>query len=715
MFRKILLFLLSLVYITTFAQGPQTSINVQINASQTRPALLYLPNDYNSTTTQYPLLIFLHGAGEASNPANLSKIYNSSGAGGPAYFLAQGTWPTSGFVNPADGLTYKFIVVSPQAASWQFSPSELNYIINDLVADYRVNTNRIYLTGLSAGGELTIKYAAASGVTPTNLPAAIAPMSANIPDPTSPVQPWAANIVGSNIRTWGFGDDPGDVLGIHTRKLVDQIKAINIAMGRFTYMNTGHGSWNNWYTPTYKETIGGVQMNMYEWMLQYSRSSNQSPTVNAGSDQTITLPTSSVTVTATASDPDGTIASYSWTKISGGSATISSATTASTSITGLAAGSYVFRCTVTDNNGATASDDVSVTVNSGNQSPTVNAGADQTITLPTSSVTVSATASDPDGTISSYSWTKISGGSATITSAAAASTTITGLVAGAYVFRCTVTDNNGATASDDVNIQVNASGGTTKTMNVNLYANSDPYGNAAWNDWNVISSLSKSGNTYSDGSSSSINFVLSAQTDYRDNGAAYTGFTMCPDKVGRYTSFHDNTRTLTISGLDNTKLYELSFYASRINTAYSTVFTIGTSVVTVNVNNNKSVSATFSNMTPGSGSIVVTISNASGSAYNYLNGFKLVESSSGARIAQSANNIPVTLAPNPANSQVTISTGKAIDEIRVFDVTGRLRKQQRYNKANMVTLNVSDLRSGIYFVDIISGKDRIRRNLNIRK
>ena len=92
-----------------------------------------------------------------------------------------------------------------------------------------------------------------------------------------------------------------------------------------------------------------------------------------------------------------------------------------------------------------------------NQSPTANAGADQSITLPTNTVSLSGSGTDPDGTISSYSWTKISGPAAgTITNATSAATTVTGLVQGVYQFQLKVTDNNGATALDTVQITVNA-------------------------------------------------------------------------------------------------------------------------------------------------------------------------------------------------------------------------------------------------------------------
>ena len=87
-----------------------------------------------------------------------------------------------------------------------------------------------------------------------------------------------------------------------------------------------------------------------------------------------------------------------------------------------------------------------VTVNPANIPPIANAGQDQSITLPTNSLTFSGSGRDTDGTISSYSWTKISGPSSyTITNAASPGTTVTGLVQGVYQFRLTVTDNNGAT------------------------------------------------------------------------------------------------------------------------------------------------------------------------------------------------------------------------------------------------------------------------------
>lgn len=190
-------------------------------------------------------------------------------------------------------------------------------------------------------------------------------------------------------------------------------------------------------------------------------SGNQPPVSNAGSDQTITLPASSVSLAGSGTDAGGSIASYAWTQTSGpAGATISTPASAGTSVTALAQGVYVFTLTVTDNQGATATDNVQITVNAAataNQPPTANAGADQTIALPTSTVSLTGTGTDSDGTIASYAWTKQSGPTGgTIATPGTANTSITGLIQGVYVFTLTVTDNKGAQTSDNIQVTVNA-------------------------------------------------------------------------------------------------------------------------------------------------------------------------------------------------------------------------------------------------------------------
>jgi hypothetical protein len=212
-------------------------------------------------------------------------------------------------------------------------------------------------------------------------------------------------------------------------------------------------------------TVSSNQVNMTAdalpvFLFYTEATGNAPPLADAGTDITIHLPTNSVTVSGTgSSDPDGTIDVYAWTKISGPATfTIVSPSSATTDITGLVEGTYVFRLTVTDNDAATDTDDITVTVDpADNVAPTAAAGSDQTITLPTSSVTLNgSSSSDPDGTIATYLWEKLSGTGGTIVNANSATTNVTGLSAGTYVFRLTVTDNDDATDTDEITITVNA-------------------------------------------------------------------------------------------------------------------------------------------------------------------------------------------------------------------------------------------------------------------
>lgn len=190
---------------------------------------------------------------------------------------------------------------------------------------------------------------------------------------------------------------------------------------------------------------------------------NLPPTVNAGTDRTITLPTSSLSITGTATDTDGTVVGYAWTQTSGpSSATLSGATTATVAISNLIAGTYVFKLTATDNNGGTGSDNVAVTVNPAvNVAPTANAGVNKVLTLPTNSVVLSGSGTDSDGTIAAYLWSQVSGpSSAVFSSTTTASTTVSALIAGSYTFRLRVTDDDGAIATDDVVVTV-----STNTVN----------------------------------------------------------------------------------------------------------------------------------------------------------------------------------------------------------------------------------------------------------
>ncbi len=235
---------------------------------------------------------------------------------------------------------------------------------------------------------------------------------------------------------------------------------------------------------------------------------NQPPKANAGVDQIIQLPTSTVSLAGSGTDADGTIASYAWSKLSGPAGdVITSPATANTNITGLVQGVYLYILAVTDNLGAIGTDTMMVTVNPpvANQPPIANAGPDQNITLPTNSVTINGSASsDPDGSIASYLWTKISGPTQfTIGNTIQASTVVNNLTAGLYSFQLKVTDNLGAIALDTIKVIVNAAPANlppianaganisvtlpTNVANLNGTASKDPDGTISSYLWSQVS------------------------------------------------------------------------------------------------------------------------------------------------------------------------------------------------------------------------------------
>ena len=240
---------------------------------------------------------------------------------------------------------------------------------------------------------------------------------------------------------------------------------------------------------------------------------NKPPVASAGTAQSITLPTSSVILDGSGStDPDGTIKTYSWVTLSGpGSVTILNSNTAKPTASGLQTGIYTFELTVTDNLGATAKAQVTVTVYPKpvvpNQAPVANAGSAITISLPQNSTTLSGASSfDADGTIASFAWTQVSGPSSSVmTGTNTGTATVSGLITGVYTFQLTVTDNNNATDNDQVVVTVNpapvkvnipptADAGPNDTLilpsstfTLNAGRSTDPDGNIVSYQWKLLS------------------------------------------------------------------------------------------------------------------------------------------------------------------------------------------------------------------------------------
>ncbi|MGI9552580.1 MAG: PKD domain-containing protein, partial [Aurantibacter sp.] len=182
------------------------------------------------------------------------------------------------------------------------------------------------------------------------------------------------------------------------------------------------------------------------------------PLANAGTDQNITLPTNSIVLNGSGSDPDGGNVTFAWTQTSGpNAASLSGDTTPDLTASNLIEGTYIFRLTVTDDESDTTFDEVSVTValEASTDPPLADAGPDQNIALPTNSITLNGSGSDPDGGNVSFQWTQTSGpNTAGLSGATTADLTAGNLIEGTYIFRLTVTDNENDITFDEVSVTV---------------------------------------------------------------------------------------------------------------------------------------------------------------------------------------------------------------------------------------------------------------------
>jgi len=198
--------------------------------------LLYLPDDYEKSDKPFPLILFLHGAGESGSP--LAKVKQH----GPPKLIASGK-------------SFPFIVVSPQSPGGGWSPVILNALLDEIEASYRVDKSRVYLTGLSMGGGGTWTLAAAN---PERF-AAIAPVCGAF---RAPQGGKAAATRIKDIPVWAFhGAKDRTVPIAQSETMVKALKELGADVTFTVYPDADHDSW----TETYDNP------KLYEWFLSHTK------------------------------------------------------------------------------------------------------------------------------------------------------------------------------------------------------------------------------------------------------------------------------------------------------------------------------------------------------------------------------------------------------------------------------------------------------------
>ncbi len=204
--------------------------------------LLHLPSDYNPKgKKRWPLILFLHGAGERGT--NLWKV----AVHGPPKIIK----------NTPD---FPFIVVSPQCPNGQtWSPETLLALLDDVIKKHRVDTNRVYLTGLSMGGFGTWKL----GTLYPERFAAIAPICGGGDTLGVLLTSRTKADALKSLGIWAFhGAKDPVVPPQESERMVAACKRAGCADVKHTvYPEADHDSW----TETYENQA------LYDWFLEHRR------------------------------------------------------------------------------------------------------------------------------------------------------------------------------------------------------------------------------------------------------------------------------------------------------------------------------------------------------------------------------------------------------------------------------------------------------------
>jgi predicted peptidase len=243
-----LLVILAAIFSTMKASAQTSSpissatLDWKVNRGGELKYLLYLPPDYKAAgDKRWPLMLFLHGAGERGSDVQRVAIH------GPLSLVKQGT-------------NFPFIIVAPQCATGQIWENEpLLQLLDQMEKKYSVDPKRIYLTGLSMGGYGTWKL----GLAYPDKFAAIVPICGGCNMIDVLLGPGDKASAFKSLPIWAFHGAKDDVVPLsESERVVDGLRKGGVKEVKFTiYPEAKHDSWKEAYkTP-----------DLYEWLLSKSR------------------------------------------------------------------------------------------------------------------------------------------------------------------------------------------------------------------------------------------------------------------------------------------------------------------------------------------------------------------------------------------------------------------------------------------------------------
>lgn len=233
-------FFFAIVYATELPEQEQLEVVAKATSDKEGATpwryLVFLPEGYHAAPEkEWPFLLYLHGRSVRGTDIEKIKRY-----GPPAFLKKRKDFP--------------FLTVSPQLPDGAWTADELNALLDELIETYRIDRDRIYLTGVSLGSMGAWTFASAY---PERF-AALLPICAHGP------QAGASLLTGLPI--WAFHGAKDKLVPIEPhQKLIEAIREGGGNATLTVYPDGDHGS-----------VIGDTYDNpeVFEWLLKQSRKSN---------------------------------------------------------------------------------------------------------------------------------------------------------------------------------------------------------------------------------------------------------------------------------------------------------------------------------------------------------------------------------------------------------------------------------------------------------
>ena len=221
---------------TLWAEELTAEVEVEYVRSATIRYVVDTPEGYDEAADeQYPLVLFLHGAGERGDDLSRVKVH------GPHSYVKEHSVPV--------------ILVSPQCdgRSW-WDADALLALVDHLQETYPVDRSRIYVTGLSMGGFGTWAMIQKD---PERFAAAVPICGGGAPEEVDGIK---------DLPIWVFhGDNDAVVPESMSQEMVEALQAAGSDVKYTVYPDTGHDSW----TETYNDP------EVYEWLLAQRKDSDR--------------------------------------------------------------------------------------------------------------------------------------------------------------------------------------------------------------------------------------------------------------------------------------------------------------------------------------------------------------------------------------------------------------------------------------------------------